>query len=359
DGGHWQTLQLDLPVTPVTDLKVAHGDLVAATQGRAFWILDDLTPLRELKARHDAIAGAPVWLYGTGPAYRQGGGTRSAPDEGTNPPRGAVLQFHLAAAPEGEARMEILDPSGEVVRTYTTDPGDGPNPPAKLTAKAGMNRMAWDLNRERVPGVEGLFVFGSLAGGTVAPGTYTARLTVAGLDPVETAVEVRDIPQVAADVTAADYAKRDALLAKIRTELTALHQGVTDMGDVKGQIAAVLERTKDNAEAERIDDAGTALQDSIAAVDSMLVQRQWTTGQDPTVFPTRLNQFFIYLHGAVANTEGAPTQGMEDRYEELTRRWNSYRDRVQWILGPGVADLNRLLEELGVPVVGPGRKLVS
>jgi len=362
DGGHWQPLQLDLPITPVTDLKVAHGDLVAATQGRAFWILDDLTPLRELAAHGAEIAAAPAWLFGTGVAYRQGGGGGFGggdPAEGRNPPNGAVLLFHLADAPTGTAKLEVSDPSGAVVRTYTTDPGEGPDAPSRLSAKAGMNRLVWDLNRERVPGVEGLFVFGSLAGGRVSPGTYTARLSIEGLDPVETRVEVRDIPQVAAEVTAADHAARDALLADIRGELTALHAGVTDMGDIRGQVDAVLERTKDLAQAERIEEAGGALNDSIAAVDSMLVQREWTTGQDPTVFPTRLNQFFIYLHGAVANTPGAPTEGMKARFRELSRQWGGYRGRVQWILGPGVDGFNRLLEELGVPAVGTGRRVVS
>ncbi len=361
-GGHWQPLQLDLPVTPVTDLKVAHGDLVAATQGRAFWILDDLTPLRELATRGAEIAAAPAWLFATGPAYRQGGGGGFGggdPTEGRNPPNGAVLLFHLKDAPTGTAKLEISDPSGAVVRTYATDPGDGPDAPSKLSANAGMNRVVWDLNRERVPGVEGLFVFGSLAGGRVSPGTYTARLTVEGLDPVETRVEVRDIPQVAAEVTAADHAARDALLADIRDELTALHAGVTDVGDIRQQVDAVLERTKDLAQADRIEEAGGALTDSIAAVDSMLVQRAWTSGQDPTVFPTRLNQFFIYLHGAVANAPGAPTDGMKARFRELSRQWGAYRGRVQWILGPGVDGFNRLLEELGVPAVGTGRRIVS
>ena len=362
DGAHWEPLQLNLPVTPVTDLKVHRGDLIAATQGRAFWILDDLSPLRELAARHDQVAAAPVWLYETGPAYRQGGygGFGGGdPTEGKNPPNGAVLQFRLQDAPTGEVRLDILNPAGTVVRTYTTEPGKGPGAPSKLTAKQGMNRVVWNLNRESVPGVEDLYTFGSLAGGTVAPGTYTARLTVAGLDPVQTKVEVRDIPQVAAEVTAADHAARDALLARIRTDLTALHGGVGEMGDIGTQVAAVLERTSEMPDSARISAAGTALTDSIAAADSMLVQRNWHNGQDPTVFPTRLNQFFIYLHDAVADTPGAPTESMQKRYEELTRQWEQYRGRVQWILGPGVDGFNRLLEELGVPAVGTGRKTIS
>ncbi len=170
---------------------------------------------------------------------------------------------------------------------------------------------------------------------------------------------MRDIPDVAAEVTAADHAARDALVARIRAELTALHAAVGDMGDIGEQVDAVVERTEDLAEAERIEEAGRALGDSIAAVDSMLVQREWTSGQDPTVFPTRLNQFYIYLHSAVADAPGAPTESMRERVQALSREWGVYRARVEWILGPGVDGFNRLLEDLGVPAVGTGRRIVS
>ena len=91
----------------------------------------------------------------------------------------------------------------------------------------------------------------------------------------------------------------------------------------------------------------------------MLVQRKWTTGQDPTVFTTRLNQFFIYLHGAVDGTPGAPTQGMTDQFQELTDEWEEYEAQVEWILGPGVDDFNELLRELGVEAVETRRRIVS
>ncbi|HEX9709128.1 MAG TPA: glycosyl hydrolase, partial [Candidatus Thermoplasmatota archaeon] len=361
-GRRWLPLQLNLPVTPITDLKVHMGDLVAATQGRSFWVLDDLGPLRELHARGGEVAAAPAWLFSVRDAWRHGGGGGFGggdPAEGRNPPNGAVVHFRLASAPEGEVRLEVLDASGSTVRSYTTVPGEGPGAPSRLEAEAGMNRVVWDLRRERVPGVEGLFVFGSLAGARVPPGTYTARLVHEGVEPRETSFRVRDIPQVAAEVTAGDHAEREALLASIRGELTLLHDAVERMGSVKEQVDAVVARTKDHERAERIREAGGALGDSIAALDSMLVQRRWTTGQDPTVFPTRLNQFFIYLHAAVDNTPGAPTRGMRDQLTELRGLWEPYRERAEWILGPGVDAFNELLRELGVPAVGVGRRLVS
>lgn len=370
DGDDWQPLQLNLPITPITDLKVHQGDLVAATQGRAFWILDDLSPLRQLHAYSDAIESADAWLFEPRPAYRQGGGGFFGGGGGTsaaNPPGGAIVHFHLtedALAPndDGEApevRMEFLDASGTVIRAYSTQPGDEPGAPSRMSARAGMNRMAWNLRREAVPGVDGLFVFGTLRGGMVPPGAYRARMTVGDAEPRESPVSVIDIPQLVADVSDREHQARETLLAQVRAELERLHGGVTTMGTVTEQVEAAIERTEDHAQAERIKEAGAMLTDSVAAVDSMLVQRKWTTGQDPTVFTTRLNQFFIYLHSAVDGSPGAPTQGMADQFDELKAEWDEYEGRIDWILGPGVDAFNELLRELGVQAVEIGRRVVS
>ncbi|MGI9627645.1 MAG: WD40/YVTN/BNR-like repeat-containing protein, partial [Longimicrobiales bacterium] len=379
DGGEWQPLQLNLPVTPITDLKVHRGDLVASTQGRAFWILDDLSPLRQTHAQHEAIASADAWLFQPRDAFRQGGGGGfgGAPGPAAvarNPQSGAVVHFRLSESAVGGSaeagtsedrprepgvRLEFLSEAGEVLRTYSSQPSPGPGAPSRLEAAPGMNRQAWDLRREAVPRVEGLFVFGALRGPMVPPGRYTARLTVGDGEPSETSFMVQDIPQLAAEITAGDHQDREALLSQIATELTRLHESVTTLESVQAQVEAAVDRTQEHAQADQIKEAGGALSDSVMAVDSMLVQRKWTTGQDPTVFTTRLNQFFIYLLGAVDGTPGAPTKGMTDQFRELTEQWREYEGQVEWILGPGVQEFNILLRELGVDAVETGRRIVS
>ncbi len=371
DGEDWQPLQLNLPITPITDLKVHKGDLIAATQGRAFWILDDLAPIRQLHAYSGAIEPADAWLFEPADAYRQGGGGffggGGGAAVGANPPSGVGVHFKLSenavATNEGgdqaEVRLEFLDTNGTVLRTFSTQPGEGPGAPSRLTAKAGMNRMNWNLRSEAIPGVDGLFVFGTLRGALVSPGQYLARLTVGDGDPSESPFTVMDIPQLAAEISDQDHQARETLVAQVRAELERLHGGVTTMGTVTDQVGAAVERAKDHPEWERIKEASESLTDSVAAVDSMLVQRQWTTGQDPTVFTTRLNQFFIYLHNAVESAPGAPTQGMTDQFRELSEEWGEYEGRVEWILGPGVDAFNSLLEELGIQAVEIGRRVVS
>ena len=365
DGARWQSLQLDLPITPITDLKVHRGDLVASTQGRAFWILDDLSPLRQVHADHAAVAGADAWLFRPRAVIRQTGGGGfgggPGPTQGRNPPAGAVVHFRLKDAPTDstEVTLRFLDDEETVLRTFSTRPGDGPDAPDSLDVEQGMNRHVWDLRREEVAGVEGLFVFGSLRGARVPPGTYTARLTVGDAAPLTARFEVRDLPQLTTEITASDHSARETLLGEIRTTLERLHGGVTTMGAVRAQVDAAIERTEEHPQSARIREAGTALVDSVQAVDSMLVQRSWTTGQDPTVFRTRLNQFFIYLMSAVDGTPGAPTQGMTDQFRELSEEWAQQESRVEWILGPGVDAFNALLRELGVQAVEVGRRMVS
>ncbi len=370
DGGHWQSLQLNLPVTPITDLKVHQGDLVASTQGRAFWVLDDLSPLRQLHAEYDEIATAEAWLFAPAATYRQfggggffGGGGGAV---GRNPPGGAVVHFNMRAdgsteddTDRPEVRMDFLDTAGSLIRTYSSQPGDEPDAPSRLDTKPGMNRMTWDLRHEPVQNVEGLFTFGSLAGRRVPPGEYVVRLTIGDAQPLERRFTVRDIPVVAAEITAQDHAARDRLTAQVRGELTALHGGVGTMQSVTEQLDGTVDRTQEHPRHDTIAAAAKVLADSVMAVDSMLVNRNWTTGQDPTVFPTRLNQFFIYLKAAVDGMPGAPTQGMLDQFEELSEQWRAYQQRIEWILGPGVAGFNALLESLGVQAVEVGRRVVS
>jgi photosystem II stability/assembly factor-like uncharacterized protein len=196
DGDHWQPLQLNLPTVSVRDLVVHGDDLVAATFGRGFWILDDISPLRQIDEK---AATSEAFLYKPATAIRMNPegffGSPFPPEEpkAKNPPEGALIDYFLKAAPSGEVTLEILDGKNQVVRRFSsTERTEAPPrpgaiadiwivPPAHLSAKAGMNRFAWDL-RYAAPGADDSDAaeFGRTQGPQVLPGTYQARLTVAG-----------------------------------------------------------------------------------------------------------------------------------------------------------------------------------
>ena len=193
DGANWRPLKLNLPTTPVHDLVIKNNDLVVATHGRAFWILDDVSPLRQY---NDEIAQKDAFLYTPATAYRiqagASGERHPSKRTGQNPPAGAVIYYYLKDAPKAdtEAKIEILDASGKVIRKYSSaeyntleeplDPDDK-KPEKQIKPEAGLNRFVWDLRYEEARHVPGYYLweYGSGARGPVAvPGHYQVRLTV-------------------------------------------------------------------------------------------------------------------------------------------------------------------------------------
>ncbi|HEX6550199.1 MAG TPA: hypothetical protein VF117_05945, partial [Gammaproteobacteria bacterium] len=224
DGDHWQSLQQDLPVTSVRDITVHQDDLVIATHGRAFWVMDDITPLRQLDAQ---VKHADAWLYQPAVAYRiklaSFTGTPLHRDEPTaaNPPVGAYLDYYLKTAAHASVTLDILDSNGKVLRHYaSTDKQHEPDlqkinatpdwfhEPQVLAASAGMHRFVWDLR-------EAALDHGQSPGVWVVPGTYRARLTADGHAYTQT-FTVREDPRVTA--SQADLEKQYRLARQIETQ---------------------------------------------------------------------------------------------------------------------------------------------
>jgi photosystem II stability/assembly factor-like uncharacterized protein len=270
DGDHWQPLQFNLPATSVRDLAVHGDDLVIATHGRSFWIMDDIAPLRQADAR---AASSAVWLYKPAAAIRTSPegfqGTPLPPEiaKADNPPDGAIIDYYLAAA-QDQARLEIVDSVGGLVRQYSSaDQAPAPQrsgavadvwitAPPRLTAHAGLNRFVWDL-RYAAPGT---------AGPQVLPGTYQARLTVGGrvysqslevaLDPrsgasredlekqLDLGLRAARAMQQAADAMAEIGEARMRLPPQIVASDPELEQILAGLGKANRDLGAVLEVAK-------------------------------------------------------------------------------------------------------------------
>jgi photosystem II stability/assembly factor-like uncharacterized protein len=355
DGEHWQPFQRNLPVVPITDLTIRNDDLVAATQGRAFWILDDLTPLHQID---DAVAEADAFLFAPRPAYRTGGSNPNVPGQGKNPPNGVLLHYVLPEAPDSGAvavTLEILD-GDEVIRTVEPKkdggasaprPG-GPAPSAGLTTKPGMNRYVWDFRREAVTRVPGLFTFGSLAGPRVAPGAYTARL-IAGGDTLTQTFEVRPDPRV--ETTPEQWRELTAVLDDIRDTVDDLHQAVIRMRKVRDQVNDLVDLTSEHAEADTLAALGKTVKEAITAWEETLVQPKQQTFQDVINFPNRLNAQFLNLMNLIDGAGPPVTQGARARLADLQAEWAERRAEMARIVAEDVAAFNALFESLGIPAV--------
>jgi photosystem II stability/assembly factor-like uncharacterized protein len=329
DGGaKWQPFQLNLPVTPVNDLKIHSGDLLAATSGRAFWILDDLSPLREMNA---GVAKEPVHLFAPRPAIRAdlnagpGGGPRDAA-LGKNPPAGAILDYSVAKA--GSVTIEIHDSAGNLVRKLSN-----------VTAKAGMNRTTWDLRYDAPTLVPGITLFGNLRGRKVVPATYEVRLIAEG-ETRTAKLEVNKDPRV--NATPQQFAEQNKLAAQIESEIDELHKSVIHMRSVRAQIEDLLKRAKDSGlNSAALQSQGKALMDKLDAEEEMLVQKRTVDGQTVINFPTKLAHHLTALHNFVDEAEADVTDGARVRAADLEKIWKERKAEVDSLLGPQLDAFNK------------------
>ncbi len=294
DGGeNWQALQLNLPVVPITDLAVRDHDLIAATQGRSFWILDDLALLRQMQPDVSVHQHASV-----SPRRRVSAGTTQLPTcsdgLGQNPPRGAVVTYYFQQKPTGPVKLEFEEQDGKPIKSFSDMP-----------AEAGMNRFEWDLRYPDAHGIAGgsHLSGGNLRGGPVAaPGSYRVKL-IAGQDEVQSFDILKD-PRL--PTTNEQYQKQFALLMSIRDKLTAADDAFNRIHLAEAQL-------------KNSDD--TAASKTIAALDGIaheLVQAQFTGFDDQMlVYSLKLNNRIAALQGYV---EGgyAPTDQDYQVFNELS-----------------------------------------
>ncbi|MBI3981854.1 MAG: glycosyl hydrolase [Gemmatimonadetes bacterium] len=366
DGGErWQRLQLNLPVVPITDLQVRGNDLVAATSGRAFWALDDASPLRQ---HTEQAASAAARLYKPADAIRTvsgGFGGGGAPRVGPNPPGGAIVYYLLKEAADSTrpAKLEILDSAGAVIRAYATrapggvggpgGPGGQAGPPGAgggpaLPARAGLNRFAWDLRHEQPTPVPGAYIFGALVGRRAIPGAYQTRLTVG--DYVETQ-SFRVLPDPRVQAQAANLEAQDDLLASVTRDLSEIHGGVNRVRAVRDQVNHVMERAKDQAGAPAVASAGKTVVERLNAMEDSLIQKRTVDGQTVINFPMRLNQFYIYLLNAVDGADDGVTDGARRRHTDLQRQWAGLKATLDQLLGAELAAFNDVVKGQGIPAV--------
>ena len=367
DGANWRSLKLNLPTTPVHDLVVKDNELVLATHGRAFWILDDLSPLRQFS---DDVAQKDVFLYTPGPAYRiqAGASAERQPSKrtGQNPPVGAMIYFLLkdAPKPETETKLEILDASGSIIRKYSSaelkvpeeplDPDDK-KPEKELKPEAGLNRFVWDLRYQeahRVPGYY-LWEYGGGARGPVAtPGRYQVRLTV-GTQTQTAPLEVKLDPRV--KVSQADLDQQLGLQLRIREELNRVYDAVNQIQDVRSQLAGLKRRLPENMTAKTISTSADDLEKKLVAVRDQLVNLTISANEDSLAYPPQLDTKLAYLAMDVGTADSAPTEAEEIEFDKLKRQTAELLGRWTELQHGDLASFQKLTAEgsLSTVVVPP------
>ncbi|HVB37621.1 MAG TPA: hypothetical protein VND92_03755 [Vicinamibacterales bacterium] len=340
DGGHWQSLQLNLPTVSVRDFAVRDNDLAVATHGRGFWILDDITPLRQIDA---AVASSAVHLYQPEPAYRmsgEGGNGRPGRRTGANPPNGAIINYYLASAPAGNVSLAILDAQGHAIRTYSTQADT-------LKARQGMNRMVWNLRYPAPPAlhVEGGPVFeqGSPITPTVVPGAYRVRLTVDG-HTYTSPLTVKLDPRVHA--TAADLAKQLALMQKIDRALVEDHDTFNQIAALRMQIDQLRARLAGQSGDAAVATAAEALDRKAGDVALALFQYKARAPKQLMMnYPSKLNSWLTNLEDVVGSADTAPTAQSYLVYQQFRKELDAQVAAWKAMQQKDLPALNTLLKQ--------------
>ena len=352
DGDNWQSLQNNLPMVAVTDLRVHGNDLVAATQGRAFWILDDLSPLRYLDTRS---GDEEVLFFEPGPAYRLDVSSWRR-QQAPNPPDGAVFYYAIAGQADGAAEplsLEILDGDGALIRRFTDEPageekggfvkgviGEPPAPP--LPREHGLNRYVWNLRHERYTPVSDTIRYVSTRPYRVSPGAYQARLRLGDREIMHRFDVLADPRHEPA--SAAEWAHQQALLAELGAMVNDIHAATTEMRSVVTQVESLLDLAARNERFADIEDEGRALIDKINAWEVHVPQPPLPNDvQDRVAFPSRLLSTQV-LHVMRAIDQDPPvTRGAELRAQELRSQWAGIEADMRQILDRDLGEFNAML----------------
>ncbi len=378
DGAHWRSLQLNLPTASVRDLAIHDGDLIAATHGRAFWVLDDIRPLR----RWASTRSASATLFAPRTTIRfagYGGGFRPS-SAGQNPPDGVIVDYALASRPKGAVKLEFLDSAGAVIRSFTSER----RPPARPTfrsaaataardsvlaarqrariegladstsfapsdsivsKRAGLNRFVWNL---RYPGVHPIAGIvndeGTYEGPLALPGTYTVRLTVDGRSYAQR-FTVKEDPRVrvSSDALRAQF----SLAMRVRQAVDTIAATVAHIDALERRIADWRRAAADKPYEGRVDSAAAVAHDSLEAVRTSLVCIHCHAGESTLNYPIQLYNMLLTMNYMVQGAHARPTDADVSSFKMLSGKLETRLERMRAVEQGPVARIERLLRRVG------------
>lgn len=356
DGREWQPLQLNLPIVPITDLVVKNQDLVVATQGRSFWVLDDLTVLHQLSPE---VAKQKIHLYQPGDAYRfKGRRGRSSRNMGLNPPNGVVVQYYFKEAPDEQVTLEFREQDGDLINSFSSKLDEslgGSSSYSKnndrdfLKADIGMNRFIWNMrypDAKKVP--KAIMWAGVLLGPEAVPGNYEIRLLV-GDEERSQVFTIKGDPRLPA--TQADYQEQFDFLMKINKKVTEVHTAINTIREVQTQVNEIVSRTKEDDGSLVVKNAAEVLNEKLTTIEEELIQTKSKSPQDPLNYPIKDNNKLAALTGVVMRSNARPTDQAYDVYEMLVSRVNKQLNKLDEVLEDDIPAFNHVVRTMDIPAV--------
>jgi photosystem II stability/assembly factor-like uncharacterized protein len=360
-GADWSPFQLNLPITPITDLRVHKGNLIAATSGRSYWILDDLSVLRQYKKNT-----APFAIYRPDNAFLVNGASElDGPTEeftgantlrGVNPSTGVVLYYQLPELKKtDEITLEIKDAAGNIARTFSSKADEkfkrydgGPRPSPLLPKAKGLNRFVWDMRYASMPGIPDVRIEASWAGHKAAPGKYVLTLK-SGEQVLTTDVDIIANPLYASD--AATYTEYHQTMLAMENELATMHRMVNSLYEKQKQLESLLGSLPAGDKFAPIKKDGETLLKKMKAWDEDMVQRKSKAYDDVENFPNKFTANYVFLINQTESDIPRVNQPSKDRMNELNKQWASLKSRATEILDKDIPSLNKRLWDAGLGAI--------
>jgi len=360
-GTTWKTLQLNLPKTPITDLKIHQGDLIVATSGRGFWILDDLSILSQYKANKKSFK-----LYSPDSAYNGSWGSELNINKaefkganvfnGVNPANGVVIYYELPKLKkEEDIILEIKNSSGQLVRSITSKKDSlykkydgGPTKAPTLDKKQGLNRFVWDMRYGIMPGVPNVYIEANYKRHITPPGIYQLDLKV-GDSLISSEAIIKENPLYQNSIE--EYRTYDSFMNEMELNLTDMHNKVNSIYLVQKQLKDVIIHLKKKSDKSDLVETGNKLLSELKKWDEEMVQRKSKAYDDVENFPNKFTANYLFLINQSENILPKINQSSLDRKKELDLKWQTLKNQAEKFINSDIPAFNKQLWDAGVGAI--------
>ena len=360
-GADWSPFQLNLPITPITDLRVHKGNLIAATSGRGFWILDDLNVIRQYKPDTPAFA-----IYKPAGAYLVNGSseldqtseefTGASTFRGINPSTGVVFYYQLPELNKSdELALEVKDSAGNVVRTFSSKADEkfqrwdsGPRPDPLLSKNRGLNRFVWDMRYATMPGVPGVRIEGGFSAHKAPPGKYSLTLKMAA-QSLSTEAEI--LPNPLYSTNASGYLEYHQTMLSLENELTSMHRMINSLYEKQKQLESLIASLPAGDKYNAVKKEGEALLKKMKAWDEDMVQRKSKAYDDVENFPNKFTANYLFLINQTESDIPRVNQPSLDRMKQLNGEWATLKARANEIKDKDIPAFNKRVWDLGLGAI--------
>ncbi len=347
DGNSWKTMQLNLPIVPITDLAVKNDNLIAATQGRSFWIIDDLTPFHQIDA---TVEKSKFHLFKPMASYRMGGRQgRMSKRVGQNHPGGVMINYYLQDTSRNDTiTLAFYDNEDTLIRKYSTATNKD-SKVGKLKVKPHFNRFVWNMRYPDAEKFDGMILWwASLSGPKALPGKYKVKLIV-GKQEISESFEI--LPDPRSSTSLADLKTQFDFLMDVKDKLSETNEAIATIRKVRKQISTVTNRLGKDESMKDLMDRSKEILNKMKNVEEALYQTKNKSNQDPLNFPIRLNNKLGHLNSLSSIGNYKPTDQDIAFKEEVTKKIDGYLKKLDEIIATDIPDFNKMVKEKSIDAV--------